>query len=563
MKTKLAGHLPLQDAIARTIEEAREKMKLASDACEGDEKEKVKKLVKFEKKEHGHIPSEKEEKAEYEKKSSIIDTEDPEEVEKLASSLDFLAEKIAGDSVTIGGESRQGGQVLATMNAVGGTQPYKKDSSKSHNVPTSTGMKATKDNPGAATAVPTDDERAPGGTGAKYPAKGVLKTGSVARLQLALAAQTGVAPVEEDEEKTAGRVGDAAGKVKDFFKGRPKAWGEAKRGVTEAFTGKGSMGTGAMTKMDRLKSLGFAAKKVAPELGAAGAAAAGGAYALHRRKKNKGKKKTSGAIPGEQVHRIRLGGSEHANEERGKQKGRQYGAAIGTGLGGGAGSGAAGFLAHKALKGISKAREAGGGKPLSGLVRHGGTAGAALAAGAVGAGLGGLLGRGVGGSIGRSVGVMKGPGKEGAEKSKKSSAEAVDYILAKISAVENGGESPQGGEQLSNTAPVPSNPGRNLIRNAQGIKDVTKREAKAPRKKELAEVLTEPAMSAAHDSKVNENLRNAAKGGVKIAAARAFLQKVAAEGCQCDGAGECRYCQMQEKAAALRGNGAEAVASEA
>lgn len=537
MKTKLAGHLPLQDAIARTIEEAREKMKLAAEECDDEKKEGKKPPF-------GKAAPKKEEKAEKEKESSIIDSADPEEVEKLASSLDFLAEKLAGDSVELGGESRQGGQVLATMAPVGGTQPYKKDSSKSHNVPMSTGLKATKDNPGAATAVPTDDERAPGGNGAKYPPKGPLKTASVHNLQLALAQMTGV---EAEEEKTAGRVGDAAGKAKDWFKARPKAWGEAKRGVTEAFTGKGSQGTGAMTKMDRLKSLGFAAKKVAPELAAGTAVAGGAAYAAKKHHdKKKGKKKTAGGIAGEQVIRHRLGGPEHQNEHHGQQKGRQYGAAVGTGLLGGAGAAGAGYAAHK----LMQMRGTGT------LGRVAGTAGAALAGGALGAGAGGLIGRGVGGSIGRTVGVMKGPDKE---KSKKSSA--IDYILNKISAVENGGESPQGGEQLSNTAPVPSNAGRELIRNKDGIKNVTKAQAKSPRKKELAEVLTEPAMSAAHDSKVNENLRNASKGGVKIAAARAFLQKVAAEGCQCEGAGECRYCQMQEKTAALRGNGAEADAS--
>lgn len=45
----------------------------------------------------------------------------------------------------------------------------------------------------------------------------------------------------------------------------------------------------------------------------------------------------------------------------------------------------------------------------------------------------------------------------------------------------------------------------------------------------LSEVLTEPAMSRSTDSTVQENLRNASAGGVKIAAARAYLQKIASD----------------------------------
>lgn len=416
MKTKLAGHLPLQDAIARTITEAREKMKLAAEEKEEKSEkkdEKVKKLLKFEKKEHGHIPSEKEEKEECaEKTSSVIDASDPDEVEKLAAALDEMAEKIA-DYHELGGESRQGGQTLAVQSPTGGTQPYKKDSSKAHNVPTSTGMIATKDNPGAKTAVPTDDHRAPGGNGAKYPAKGVLKTGGVTALRAVVAA--------EAEEKTAGKVTDA------------------------------------------LKSFGGKAR------------AAGG-----------------------RVAELLKGGKKgEIGEMAGKRAGNSF----------------------------------------KGFRQMTGEAAKSTAARAVVAG-------------GAALGAKKALGK-------KKESSAVDYILGKIATVENGGESRQGGEQLSNTAPVPSNAGRELIRNKDGIKNVTKAQAKSPRKKELAEVLTEPAMSAAHDSKVNENLRNASKGGVKIAAARAFLQKIAEEGCKCEGAGECRHCKMQEKTAALRGNGAE------
>lgn len=448
MKTKLAGHLPLQDAIAKTIEEAREKMKLAAE--ESDKDEKVKKLLKFEKKEHGHIPSEKEEKAECkDKTSSVIDPTDPEEIEKLASALDSAAELLSkeADSIDNGGEKHQGGQQLPTQSPTGGTQPYKKDGSKKHQVPTSTGLQHS-EVPDSKTQVPNDHARAPGGTGAKYPAKGVLKTGAAA-----LQAEVEKLAKEEPKDETTLH--------------RARRWGK-KGALIGGGIGLGVGGLGALGTRHFARAAGMEAPSVKAMLANAAYQTAGGA-------------------------------------------------AEGYGIG---------RLAHRIRHGKASADE---------KVKKSGV-----------------------------VDAIKGSGK----KEKKSSVEdAVSYILSKISAsqktsgVENGGEARQGGEQLSNTAPVPSNPGRNLISNAQGIKNVTKREAKAPRKKELAEVLTEPAMTSSTDSKVQENLRNAAKGGVKIAAARAFLQKIAKEGCTCDGAGKCRHCTMKAKVSAMRGTtGSEATA---
>lgn len=346
MKNKLAGvALPLQDVVAQTIEAAREKMKLAAAEKEekkGDDKEKVKKLVAYEKKEHGgHIPSAKEEEEEKEKCSSVIDPADPEEVEKLAAALDYASEKLA-DSVELGKEVHQGGEVLQTGRPVGGTQPYKKDKSKSHNIPMQTGSEKPSDAKGAPANAVATDEKSPAYLHQKQPADILRK-------------KAGVDLLKEEVEKMAGGFG----------------------------------------------------------------------------KDEKGKK------------------DEKKEEKDNKEK--------------------------------------------------------------------------------------------------KSSSEAAEYILAKISeAAHLGGEHKQGGETLSSTAPVPSNPGRQLISSNAAPKAATKREAKAPRKKELAEVLTEPAMSAAHDSKVQENLRSASKGGVKIAAAvaKAFLAKIAEEGCTCSDAGTCRHCKM-------------------
>jgi hypothetical protein len=139
--------------------------------------------------------------------------------------------------------------------------------------------------------------------------------------------------------------------------------------------------------------------------------------------------------------------------------------------------------------------------------------------------------------------------KKDGEQEKKSSA--VETILGEMGKV---AETHGGGETLDDKpAPVPSNPGRQMIASNAAPKAATKREAKAPRKAELSQVLTEPALSKAHDSKVHDNLQNASKGGVKIAGvAKALLQKIAEEGCTCGGKGECRYCKMKEKVDAAK-----------
>jgi hypothetical protein len=337
MKNKLAGRLSLQEAIAQTLADTKEK--LASAKGEVAKEVKPAKVV--------------EEPVEAEKTASILDPQDPDQVEKLASALEFAAEKLAGDHVCMGGESHQGGEVLPVQAPASGKQPVSKaHATPKHVTPNKTGMISPKDNKGAATAVPTDDNRAPGGTGAKYPAKGVLKTGSaVDALQAAIDSKLA--------EKTAA----------------PKA----------------------------------EEKKVEEKV-------------------------------------------EEAKEES-----------------------------------------------------------------------------------------------------------ALDYLLKKISGADMGGESHQGGETLSNTAPVPSNAGRQMIASNSAPKSATKREAKAPRKAELKQVLTEPALSAAHDDVVNKNLRNASKGGVKIAAARALLEKISQEGCQCGGDVTCRYCKMKTAAANLKSAAPQAV----
>jgi len=350
MHSKLAGHLPLQDLIQSTILSARTKLAAA------EENDKIKKLVAYEKREHGgKVPSPKEEKAEMaaekakgekemaEKLSSAIDLTDADEIEKLASALEFMGDELMkeADEHNIGGEKPQGGMVLPTALPPSGKQLYKKDSSKSHNVPMHTPEHAPVDNPGAATAV-QDNMKNPAGHKTPYPAKGVLKTAesaSVGRLQSALSKMAEMAPPfqkKEDKEES-----------KDEKKAPP-----------------------------------FAKK-----------------------------------------------------EEKGEEK-----------------------------------------------------------------------------------------------KEKKSSA--VQFILGKIA------ESAQGGltqDSPSETGPKPAktthggNSARKHIASIQAAIDMKKVDGKAPQKRMLAEVLTEPAMSKARDSKVHENLRNATAGGVKIAAAKAVLAKIAAD----------------------------------
>jgi hypothetical protein len=96
----------------------------------------------------------------------------------------------------------------------------------------------------------------------------------------------------------------------------------------------------------------------------------------------------------------------------------------------------------------------------------------------------------------------------------------------------------------------------------------TKGDAKKPRAKELAEVLRNPAFSPKHDSKLNEQLQNTGKAGVKIAGAQRgeILKQAAAngtltqemvdsirtktamegeDGCSCGGEGSCKVCKLK------------------
>lgn len=342
MNSKLAGDFSLHNMIQSVLNGANEK--LAAEAVP-EEKEK-KKAPPFGKKEEKKDDKKEEGK---DKKSSATPFESDEDLEKFASALADLGEKVASDSTFVGGESRQGGEVLPTMTQVQGKQTNKKDSSKSHNVPMKTPEKSTVDNPGAATAVETDDKPGPllKYLKAKYPAKGVLKTAAEEEKKNPFFAK-------KDDKKEAPKKDDDKKDVKDEAK--------EKKSAALSFI------------LDKVSSFGAQEKKMGGET-------------------------------------------------------------------------------------LDSAAEQGP-KPAAG---------------------------------------------------------------------------PAGG-----------NNARSHISSAKAAIDMKKVEGKAPQKKMLAEVLTEPALSKAHDSKVQENLRNASKGGVKIAAAKQLLQKIAEEGCTCEGKGACKYCKMKK-----------------
>lgn len=95
------------------------------------------------------------------------------------------------------------------------------------------------------------------------------------------------------------------------------------------------------------------------------------------------------------------------------------------------------------------------------------------------------------------------------------------------------------------------NQARRLIGSNQAAIDATKGDAKGPVKDQLSQVLEEPALSSSTDPVLENNLRNTGKAGVKIAAARAALTKVASQGCTCATIdGECAFCRLQTKVAA-------------
>lgn len=155
-----------------------------------------------------------------------------------------------------------------------------------------------------------------------------------------------------------------------------------------------------------------------------------------------------------------------------------------------------------------------------------------------------------------------------------------DVMKSNISSPKAGGPSPGDGEMDAlEASQVPSNPtdgsgygneGRSHIQSNTAAQSYTKGDAKKPQGKQMAEVLRNPAFSQKHDGKLQEQLQNTGKAGVKIAGAqmREFLKQAAAngkltqemvdgirktaehteghaEGCTCGGEGSCKVCKLK------------------
>jgi hypothetical protein len=71
--------------------------------------------------------------------------------------------------------------------------------------------------------------------------------------------------------------------------------------------------------------------------------------------------------------------------------------------------------------------------------------------------------------------------------------------------------------------------GRDALSSNDAAISLTKGTAKGPQKSALSEVLTEPALSAAHDKVLQKSLDNTSSAGVKISAAKELLRKFAAQ----------------------------------
>jgi hypothetical protein len=472
MHSKLAGHLPLQDLIASTLNSARTKLA----AAEESEKKKVNPFAK-KNEEKGESKKEEKEEHEKEKKSSALDPFDPGDIEKLASALDEIGEEFLkeSDSIENGGESHQGGEQIATNSPVGGKQPYKKDGSKKHQIPTSTGMEARKETGPAATAVPDTLHSPPVPLNSAYPSKGVLKT-AFAVTQAGHKFDAAKARAKQEEQEThhdANKAyGGAVGKL-DAFNNKLTARNEAyKASKHEAGKNAYNPWGGMRTPTDKEKSSGVARLQAAIEKQAAFAATAKGheyeSKAMHATaKKDFAVSKASQEYRKANPILSRLPGTPGSGKgDRIRARKNEYGA-------------------NEHAQGANSSGKAGRGLPSS---------------------------------------------YEKADLAKSSSA--VDFIMNKISESATGGmtlDSQSGVGPKPESGSAGGNDARSALESSTAAINMKKVDGKKPQKRMLSEVLTEPALTSSTDSKVNENLRNASKGGVKIAAARAYLAKVAAD----------------------------------
>lgn len=224
---------------------------------------------------------------------------------------------------------------------------------------------------------------------------------------------------------------------------------------------------------------------------------------------------------------------------------------------------ATGHYYKETVKGLGKGLAAGGiAGGLAGGI-HGAATGKGLKGSLLSAGKGALAGGSVGGAIGSHVGAAKGHlGSEASRihgahsKHKEASAidpRLVDYFLSMTKAAEDAinpaqisagaavaPETSASGE--SGGAPaggLPEGP-TDLVGSNEAAINYTRGQAKAPMKSQLSAVLTEPALSSAHDTTLGKAFDHTGAAGVKIssmrsAAARAVVEKLAeAAACKTD-----------------------------
>lgn len=133
------------------------------------------------------------------------------------------------------------------------------------------------------------------------------------------------------------------------------------------------------------------------------------------------------------------------------------------------------------------------------------------------------------------------------------------FKVLQKAAAEEVKDGPQVGENSVETSSEPKKPQQaRKADTVQGAIDFKKIDGKEPVKKELEKLINEPAMSKKTDPVLQDMFDYTGKGtskvrgdtvegaGVKIAAQREYLSKIAERGCTCNDSGECGFCKLSQ-----------------
>jgi hypothetical protein len=457
-------NLPLQDMIAGVIKTANAKLA----AEEPREPEKVKKLLAFEKKEHGgHLPTVEEEKDECAKMASA-QLCSSDHVEKLASAVEYLSSHL-GDIEAPGPIAQAMAKMAMKPGAGGG----------------SAGGKSTPNPSSSAGALQTTQAIGGSQKYTKNKAKGEQAEDEHNKALSSARAHDGKTQLDNNMHDAPGNNGGAVPKTEypkkgPFVAGPSGAHDKGKNGATKT-AGMESVIAKGMTNHPR-----------------ATAAAIGGlGYGI------------PGAIGG-------AAGAEDGHRLKGALKGGLTTGAVGAGV--------TGLMAHKAGLHTPAAKKA----MSEGFARSGIKVASAD-------------------DIARQHILMKLAGED-VMKSNIEGGGTVSPLAGKgqLKTMKAGETSPmQGGGSVGGGEAG----GAGLIGSNKGAIDYTKKDAKKLVVDPLKAALDQPAFSKKHDNKLEENLRNTGKAGVKIAGVTAQLQKIASAGCTCNSKGECQFCTMTSKLA--------------